>query len=278
LKKKYKMSTCKELAKRYANETKKNIPNRDETDDIKQKWLYQSEWKCYQNGEFKDPSNCDVCVDVNNNIVDCKSPSMAKHKPRFNFLNETGFLHWVNQRGFQCINRITGNFFGIDEKSGDTKVPSIDVPYPNALCSDVCFGIQSKKGDKCFECIKNALKSDPSLCPGINIDNEEDKNILHDSVNCHECIGTQSKYFEKTDEKGEKVEDVTKSLHNLWDCIDGVVKDKFPIMYIIYIVIGVIFLIAIVVTISLHFYFLKKKNEKTTATNNNVLSSSSSFS
>ena len=247
------MSTsCQALAERYHKEGNPAIPSSDAKWETKSDWLLTQEWGCIPPGttEFKD---AEYCKTYNNPPAPKNSnPSTANTRPpMLNYLKEDGFLHWVNQRGLQCINRIVGNFYGFNSQTGNANVPSVSVSPPQSQCYGACFQATSAT-EACFECINQTLLSNPSLCPQLNPNNPEDEQLIQDSVNCHECIGTKGGFVQKTG-AAPNTPDFEKITNNVWACIVGTVHPPLTTAEIAGIVIIGVFVIAIAITLGIYY-------------------------
>ncbi len=221
------MSTsCQDLATRYAKETTKTIPDSSASVDTKSQWLLTQTWGCVVKGQVY--TTAAECKSYNNLKPPQRPASTVNTRPpMFNYLIEDGFLHWVNQRGLQCINRITGKFFGLDPNTGVAKIPSATVTPPQPQCVGACRSVTSDRS-ACFECINQLIaQSTPATnpCPEVDPTNPENTNLLRDAVNCHECIANQS--------VGVPVTPIDASINSCWSCVTGVIQPPISIQVII---------------------------------------------
>lgn len=268
-------TSCQRLAQRYATETGKAIPGNDASTQVKSDWLLTQTWGCILPGKTEFHTNENgFCSQYNNPSApavvkpdaDGKNgvtPSTALVRPpMLNYLKEEGFLSWVNQRGLQCVNRIVGNFYGFNNQTGSANIPSVSVSPPDSQCWGACFQVTSTS-DMCFECVNQVLKSNPKACPQLNPNDPNDETLIQDSVNCHECIGTQGTFIPLTSTTPNE----TAMIDNMWKCITGSVSPGLTTSDIVIIAIACVFFAAIVIVLAVYFAvihpkILKKERER----------------
>jgi hypothetical protein len=243
-------TSCKLLAERYAKETGIAIPDANADTQVRLDWLLTSVWGCYPpNGtEFKDK---DWCFQNNNLPAPKTSPissTLNTRPPYLNYLKEDGFLHWVNQRGLQCVNRIIGNFYGLNPATGLANVPGPTNPFPDSRCAASC---QDFTSPMCTECIYTVLNENPSICPQIDVNNQDDENLIQESINCHQCIGNRGEFISQPNEPN--VPDNTAMCDFMWACIIGEVSPGLSTSAIVIIVVSSVFLVTIALTLGLYF-------------------------
>lgn len=245
------MSSCQSLAQRYAAETNNPIPPRSATTEIKSNWLLKQTWGCkLPNGTFLD--NQQQCFEELGN-----QPNDQDYKPFINFLQEEGFLAWVNDRGLKCINRIVGRFYGFNEKTGTSNEPSPTVTPPDSQCWGACYNA-TENSEMCFECVKQVLQSTPSLCPQINVNDPQDDNLLKDSITCFDCISL-SGGFVSIPNTSPVQPDNDAIIDNLWNCVTGSLPNTLNTTDIILIVLGSIFILSALIFVGVWYGVLRKK-------------------
>jgi hypothetical protein len=261
-----KMTSCEKLAKRYAAETGQSIPSKTASAEVRSDWLLTSEWGCYEKGTttFHDKT---WCLENNNPAVNpAQEPNGAKvhgtlatRPPYLNVLNESGFLAWTNSRGLQCINRIVGNFYGLNIQTGLANVPGPSVSPPNSQCWGACFNATSSS-ETCFECVNQVLTVSPSLCPDINVHNPADENIIQESILCHECIGLQGTFIQSKAANATPITpDLTAIINNMWACVEGFVPAPWSTATIVILIVVGVFLVTCILTLGLYFGYFHPK-------------------
>jgi len=243
--------TCKHLAQRYAKELSSAIPASNAATSTREDWLLTQEWGCYING-FTGFQTSPTCEDENDPDVDTGSniSTLNVRPPMLNSLKEEGFLDWVNQRGMQCVNKIIGNFYGLDESTGLAKQPSRTEAGPTPQCWGVCYKATTESS-MCFECIKNVLLTQPSLCPSINAASSADDSLLHDCIECHECMGLQGKFVPLASSPTLPNNDAM--VNNAWKCITGDVGSRLSRTD--WIIIIVVLSVVVILAIALGVYY-----------------------
>lgn len=267
------MSTsCKRLAQLYAADPGgQPIPASTESAETRMDWLLTQTWGCILPGQtladfhpadFSNPN--DFCKQ-NNNAA--KSPPPAEGKggasnamtrpPVYNYLKEDGFLHWVNQRGLQCVNRIVGNFYGLNTETGNANFPSVSVTPPDSQCWGSCFQVNSTS-EICFQCVVDQLTVNPSQCPELDASNPATRQLIQDAVNCHECIGSQTTFI-PLDASQPNVPNQTAIVDNMWKCITGQVNPPLSTADIVIIVVVCVFVAVIALTLGLYYGYFHPK-------------------
>jgi hypothetical protein len=188
-------------------------------------------------------------------------------------IRETGFLAWVNERGMQCINSLTGI---VDRTPIDDTHPYEDVgltkKFPKTYCVAECTNALPSSTD-CFNCIKSTLENPDNkddlmgACPALwNGSDPVDTQLMQDSLTCHTCVGSKSANLVRTssttDAKGNVIFSHTynpASFDTMWTCVSGA-SSGLSAGAIAGIVIGiVVFLVLMGVLI----WYLVKKKKKT---------------
>lgn len=241
-------TSCQKLAQMYAADTKNPIPSSDASTQAKSDWLLTQEWGCILPGETVFHSNDDGFCTTNNNpeAPPVNTSTALVRPPALNYLKEDGFLHWVNQRGMQCVNRVVGNFYGFNYSTGSANIPSVSVSPPDSQCWASCFQATSESA-MCFECVKQVVQTDPSRCPGI------DPNLIQDAVNCQQCIGTS--------------QGATPNVNDMWKCITGSIHPGLSTADIAIIVVVCVFVVTMIIVIAVYYTvihpkILKKERER----------------
>lgn len=254
-------SSCQALAQRYVQETGQALPSATAPTDLRSNWLLTQTWGCVPpGGTYPDDFHADLtyCQQFNNppKAAPGQPNTALTRPPLFNYLEETGFLHWVNQRGLQCVNRIVGNFYGFNAATGNANLPSVSVSPPDSQCWGACFQVTSAS-DMCFECINQTLLAQPSLCPQLNPANPEDETLIRDAVNCHECIGSQSTFVPKNG--SATTPDETAMVDQVWRCITGTVPPPLTAAEIAVIALVGVFVLVMVVVLAVYYGYLHPK-------------------
>jgi hypothetical protein len=266
------MASCKALAERYAKEESKPIPPPNASLDTKQNWLLVEEWGCIPPGTttFQDASTC--MGDPSKGIAGTNDPeapppgptgqirsNLASRPPVLNYLKSEGFLDWVNRRGLQCVNRIVGNFYGLNTTTGQANRPGPSITPHDSQCWGTCYNATTNS-EICFECIKSVLIKDPKLCPEIDPHSPADDNLIKESISCHECVGSQAAFIQSQAENAQPDSpDLDKMMDNIWICITGSLSNKLDATDIILIVIFGVFILAAALTLGLYFGYFHPK-------------------
>jgi len=263
--------SCQKLAQRYAAETGKPVPGPDAGFQARSDWLLTQQWGCILPGTTEFHDNKDGFCAQNN---DLKAPpasgtvgpghpsstipsTVSTRQPYLNYLKEDGFLHWVNQRGMQCVNRLVGNFYGFDTQTGNARTPGLNVTPAPSLCWGACFNASSNSAT-CFECVNQQLLANPSLCPQLNPNNPDDESLIQDSLLCHECVGTQNVFVQQAG-ADPGVPDQNAMVNNIWQCITGTVSQGLSTATIVIIVVVVVFVVTIALTLGIYYGVIHPK-------------------
>lgn len=161
-------ATCGILSKRYATEFKAPIPAVDAGTDAFSEWLLKDE---------------DICVNQDGKKQDRPLPCTTS---QIHVFEQSGFIAWLNERGYKCVNKILGKIYD------PTKPPGADHPFPKSSCNTECRVFNS---DTCFSCVEKVLKEDPSIC-------DTDLNTLKQCVECTDKIADTVQHMANKD-KGE---------------------------------------------------------------------------
>lgn len=144
-------STCEALGERYARESGDPIPANNDNVDALDTWLFR---------------DVDRCIDSDGKFTDAEPPCSSTQVHGF---KQDGFIAWLNERGFQCVNKITGRIHDPDKPPGPSQAP------PKSACSPQCLQYNSKT---CMDCVQQILKDDPNRCP------TSDVNTVSQCVEC----------------------------------------------------------------------------------------------
>lgn len=167
--------SCKNLADSYVKAGNPDYTNL-KSSNAQRDWLLKETWECTDGG-VKYPAGSSQC----------------KNK-KLTTLKEEGFLPYVNQRGYQCIHRITGKFYDTDS-NGNAKIPDIDNEPPVVNCVAACR--RARPGSEtCFACITNTLIRNPERCPDLSM--PRDEALLKEAVSCQACMGSAGTATEDT--------------------------------------------------------------------------------
>jgi len=270
------MPSCKGLAERYAAEENKPIPPSNASQEVKNNWLLIEEWGCIPPGTTEFITR-DLCLPdpptgpkIRPGMNDPDPPpppasNLGSRPPVLNVYRESGFLAWVNERGLQCINRIVGNFYGLNTETGQANRPGPSTTPPDSQCWGACYNATTDS-EMCFECIKTILTNDPSRCPAISATNPADENLIRDSISCHECIGSQAAFIQsQAQDAAPETPDLDAMTENVWRCVTGTVKPGLSETVIILIVVLVVFIAAVALTLGLYFGYFHPKILKSEA-------------
>ena len=146
--------SCNKLAQEYASETGLSIPDASASINSKRDWLLKSTWGCQLPGseEFVDAKTCQANNDVSNS-----STHVANRPAMLNRLKEEGFLYWVNNISYGCMNHVNGRIYDIDKNTGLTKVPDSKNENVPSACIQECRRIRGDSSDEhmsnCTHCI-----------------------------------------------------------------------------------------------------------------------------
>jgi hypothetical protein len=242
---------CQNLATRYASETGIAIPGSSASVDARGVWLLQQSFGCVlPNGTVSyaippDPAACE-------NISTFVSPYTFEGVPRTQ-LKESGFLAWVNERGMQCINRLTGVFTDV------ANIPNVSVSQPMTYCNTACYNVLAGN-QTCLQCIKQILE-DPAnnlqdACPALYNSTSiktVDTDLMNDSLSCHACIGNNSNNLTIPVETVVDGVNVLSSKYNesafnmVWGCVTGSFPSQLSVGAIIGIVIACIIVVLAII-------------------------------
>jgi hypothetical protein len=157
---------CQVMAAAYSRDT--GEPTYQNVTD-RETWLYSNDYGYMENGEFKSGTAPDRTLYAN----------LAKPVSK-----EEGFVPYVNERGFQCINKITGHIQEKDE-NGMTKNPGLNQAFTQEDCVLQCYQTKGTS-DSCFDCISKSQFL--SRCPFKESDPSDIKDVLKNAVQCTSII------------------------------------------------------------------------------------------
>lgn len=259
------MSSCKILADRYAKEQKLPIPPASASLEEKKKWLYVSQWGCILPGktlsdfmpndqfDLKGPCYLQNDKPAPGNQV---SSTLNARPPVLNYLKETGFLAWVNERGLKCVNKIVGNFFGLNTETGLVNVPSVSVTPMQNQCWGSCQNVTSSSS-MCFECINQVLQNTPDLCPDLNPNDPNNEKVMSQAVDCHFCVSQQGGYVGTAE-----VPDDNAIMNNIFVCVNSSLSTPLSAAVISVIVIVSVMILTAVIALSVYFGYIKPRQMK----------------
>jgi hypothetical protein len=242
---------CQNLATRYATETGNTIPNSTASVDVRGVWLLQQEFGCVEPDgtvNYLPPTDGKSCENTSVYV----SPYQMTGVPRTQ-LKESGFLAWVNERGMQCINRLTGLFTDV------ANIPNVSVSQPMTYCNTACYNVLAGN-QTCLQCIKQTLEDPannlqdacPALFNGGSI-KTVDTNLMNESLSCHGCIGNNSNNLTIPVQTVVDGVNVLSSRYNesafnmIWGCVSGSFPSQLSVGAIIGIVIACIIVVIIVI-------------------------------
>ena len=237
--------SCKSLAQRYVRESGQAIPSAQAPLTERQDWLLREKWGCIIPGQSTptfDQSTCKSALDVKNINVE--------HKPFLNYLDQQGFVAWVNERGLKCINRVTGLFFGLNTATGVVNEPGPSTTPPPSECWGACLNV-TDTSDVCFECVKQQLMKNPSLCPDVDLSKPENENLIDDAVACHACLGVQG--------TGANDED---TVNRYYQCVNAEYNPGLTATEIVAIIMATSFVVVVIVVLSVWYGYLRPKHIK----------------
>lgn len=250
------VSSCALLARRYVAEGGPAIPVAEAPTAVRSDWLLTQTWGCIPPGRTLADFSADpkVCQATNDpppppTTTTTTTSTALTRPPMFNYLQEAGFLHWVNQRGLQCVNRIVGNFYGLNLATGNANTPGVSVSPPDSQCWGACFQVTSAS-DTCFECVNQTLTAHPDLCPQLDPTHPDDENLIRDAVNCHECIGTQGTLAPATSVNE------TALVNHMWQCVVGEVRAPLSTADLVTVVLIAVFVAVLATVLGVYYgYF-----------------------
>lgn len=259
------MSSCAILAQRYVKEvptlpdgSANVIPPANASFADKSKWMLISKWGCLIPPATVPEMNQDVCKANEPPFV--PTQNVNQRPPVLNYLQETGFLNWVNERGLKCINKITGNYFGLNLATGAVNTPSPSVSPPMAQCWGPCRSV-TDTSSMCFECVNQILAQDPALCDNaLNPSNPDDEQLIQQAVSCHTCIASQGGFIGQT--TPTPIPDNDAIMNNMFNCVLGNVTQPLSVTAIVLIVILGVMLLTAAIILGVYFGVIEPKLKK----------------
>jgi hypothetical protein len=149
------------------------MPQLTDTDANKLNWLLTENWKCYVNNKGYDMDQCHQISDAD---------------PVFK-LHQSGFLSWMNERGRQCINHITGVFHPVNQASDGsytyTAPSATNTGTTTHECWQECMTVSRAGTDNepCVKCIMDQITLKPSLCVS-----SLSKELMTDVLDCQMAL------------------------------------------------------------------------------------------
>ena len=197
--------------------TYKNATNRED-------WLFSNDYGYIEDGKFKSGT----VPDGKRNLYANLGKPVSK---------EEGFLPYVNERGFQCINKVTG-FIQEKDENGMMKNPGLDQGFTEEDCVLQCYQTKGTS-DSCFDCISKSKFL--SRCPFKEGDPGEIKQKIKDAVQCTSVIS-----------------DTDLSTDQIFKAIDRPYNEEsFPTIYIVLASVGGFMIILFLIL--MYVYEWKKK-------------------
>jgi hypothetical protein len=137
----------------------------------KLQWLLTENWKCYVGGSGYDLSQCHT---------------LSAGDPVFK-LHQAGFLSWLNERGRQCVNHVTGKFHQVTTNSNGhyQYIPPSATSSGTTTheCWQECLVPNSSK---CISCVVNQVHLHPDMCvTGIT------EAIMKDALTCQASLASE---------------------------------------------------------------------------------------
>lgn len=265
------MTSCQRLANSYANRAEgQPLPSADADDQVRQNWFYRAQWGCLDpQGQFRPDTNPTGQFPQTGYCYENYDPPAAnpnsttnvsgvfRRPPPLNKLQEEGFLAWVNERGRQCINKITGKFYGLDPNTGLVKEPDQNTPPPPVNCAGICL-TATTDSDQCFQCIASVLEKDPTQCPALAAEKEFTvTDMLKESLGCMECIGDRSVKYSDNEAENRK-----QSLDQVWNCLTGNVSAPLSTDAILAIVLVSVLVVTVLVALAVYFWGIQPRLQR----------------
>lgn len=261
------MSTCKSLAARYTKEvpilpdkSANVIPAVDATYDEKDKWMLISRWGCLVPPATVPNMNREDCIA--NEPPNDPNVTVNQRRPALNYLQESGFLSWVNDRGLKCVNKITGTYYGMNMATGLANTPGPTTSPLKSQCAGACRSVTADSA-MCFECINQVLATDPSICDNaVNPNNPDDINLIQQAVSCHTCIASQGEFIPLQPVTSPAKPNNTAIMNNMFQCVTGTLAEPLSITIIAIIVIVVVVAVTVAIVLGVYFGVIQPKLKK----------------
>lgn len=208
-------------------------------------WLLEQEWCCL--------------VDTIG-TVSCDPEVCARNAPA-TILKERGFLAWVNERSFQCINKVTGQINLTPHRD-----PGLNDALQPSFCIEECYHVTPEK-TACFACVKRVLENPASNlvingqqpCPALfdpeSGINSVDTDLVQQAMQCQNCIASNSANLVSsemvTDQQGGTKfthEYNARAFENIWACVTRGFRPEFsPLRIFVLSLIVIIMILALIV-------------------------------
>ena len=269
---------CQQLAATYASSTAHPIPATDaDIETVRGPWLITRQFGCQPSPDFVINMNTDECAAVMQPAAagPGQTTAFVSAGAPLVIIQETGFLAWVNERGLQCINKVTGLVNRAPVVNGTPyKDPGIDKAFLPTFCNKECYNVLPDQIG-CFECVKAALENPANdlteTCPALwNGSTPVDTGLMQQSLQCHACIANKSASLVTTtstqDSKGNTVYSQTYnegSFNNIWTCVTG--DNGLSAGAIAGITLGIAAFLALVIGLSVYFAKKRKKQSQSVA-------------
>ena len=252
-------------------------------------WLLKQNWYCVdeQNGNSIHPEQECKTLPQTVDVYDAadfeggtpSSKKEVKNGISAHYLEEKGFLDWVNKRGSRCLNRITGkavahNFRGSDGKGVPYEPPGRDRPFPKSYCAGACFNPNPDQVT-CFECVKQVLETESSVdselleaCPELydgKTTTQVDTDLIQQALQCHQCIGDRFNGLvsEVKNDNGTVTNEYNpKRFDELWGCVTGDIKGSLSAGGLTAIIFVSIFVFGLIVACVMWNRYKRKTQEK----------------
>jgi len=268
------MSACAALAQRYVKEvptlpdgTPNKIPASNASFAEKDKWMLISKWGCVVPPVTIPNMNQQECFA--NETESPPTENVNQRPPVLNYLQETGFLNWVNERGLKCINKITGNYFGLNLSTGKVNTPSPLVSPPIAQCWGPCRSV-TDASSMCFECVNQVLAADPGVCNNVlNPSNPDDEELIQQAVSCHTCIAQQGGFIGQT--TPTPIPDNAAIMNNMFNCVLGTVSQPLSVTAIVLLVILGVMVLTAAIILGVYFGVIEPKLKKKQAQDQKII-------
>lgn len=225
---------CQELAQIYGAQVSPIPPADSPIDPTRSQWLIDRKYCCQYGPDHIISCDPAVCAQEKQTVGQGSQAFTVQGIP-LTIIQESGFLAWVNERGMQCINKLTGIVDPTPVTNGHPyQDPGKDKAFQPTYCVDECYNVTPNQTN-CFTCIKNALEDNISvlqnICPAFYSNGQMIANadvLMQKSLQCHSCVANNSTNLISTskniDAKGNTVFIQTYNagaFNNIWSCITG---------------------------------------------------------
>lgn len=244
---------CKRLVPKYRlAETSAVDPSSLKSNTERAAWLWSGQWGCYDENDIFLPTEPDkpLCAagDASTYCVNRRTCENRYSNVPHPVLQETGFLSWINEHGYQCVHRLNNKIWPEDTTiKGQVIVPGASNSLPPEYCVQECNQISEQSSDDekmlCASCVVSTVKKNPTRCPNLDATSDGVVSLVEDCITCQQCIGQAGS-----------------NLNAAWDCIQGKTKFKLSKLDLTFIILGcVVFVLLMVVMGVLIAAHVKKK-------------------